>query len=65
MVMTTKLAVKRCYCGKIRYSSRAEAKQRAARMFHRTGKMRAYRCDGGFWHLTSQDAATRAAHGER
>jgi hypothetical protein len=47
-----------CECGKVRYLTRSQAK-RNARAFHgkRRGKLRAYRCDGGFWHLTSQSTA--------
>lgn len=47
-----------CACGKVRYTSKAQAKQ-TARGFRgrRKGKMRAYQCEGGFWHLTSQSTA--------
>lgn len=50
-----------CQCGKIRFLSRRHARQ-AARGFrnHGTPMMRAYRCPGGFWHLTSQGAAETA-----
>ena len=48
-----------CDCGKVRYFTRKEARHEA-RMFMRGRKLRAYRCDGGFWHLTSQ-SAKRAA----
>ena len=44
-----------CECGKVRYLTRKEAR-RSARTFlgSHTGRLRAYQCDGGFWHLTSQ-----------
>lgn len=43
-----------CTCGKVRYLDKRAAK-RAARAFRgpRRGTLRAYRCPGGFWHLTS------------
>jgi hypothetical protein len=47
-----------CRCGKIRYLTKAEAKH-AARGFKgrgAKGTLRAYKCDGGFWHLTSLTA---------
>ena len=45
-----------CECGKVRYLTRKHARREACR-FHRThGKLRAYQCDGGFWHLTSRVA---------
>ena len=43
-----------CVCGKVRYLTRGEARREARRFRHRTSKLRAYQCDGGFWHLTSQ-----------
>lgn len=45
-----------CECGKVRYLNRREAKQRARALGSRTGKVRTYHCDGGFWHLTSVTA---------
>jgi hypothetical protein len=52
-----------CECGKVRYLSRKHAR-RAGRTFtgKRRGKLRAYRCDGGFWHLTSQSTARTTAN---
>jgi hypothetical protein len=49
-----------CECGKVRYLSRAAAKRGARRLNSvgkRRGKVRAYLCDGGFWHLTSESTA--------
>lgn len=47
-----------CECGKVRYLTRKEARHHARtfRGSHDYGKLRAYQCDGGFWHLTSQSA---------
>ncbi len=44
-----------CRCGKLRFASRKAAK-RHARAFAaaRRGKIRVYRCGGGFWHMTSE-----------
>jgi hypothetical protein len=58
-----------CECGKVRYLTRKHAR-RAGRTFtgKRRGKLRAYRCDGGFWHLTSESTARTTAyrtHGRR
>ncbi|HWM96706.1 MAG TPA: hypothetical protein VNO54_06580 [Streptosporangiaceae bacterium] len=49
-------------CGKHCYPTRAEAK-RAARQKAQRRKTNAYRC-GDFWHLTSQDYATKVWHRE-
>jgi hypothetical protein len=46
-----------CACGKVRYPTRRHARRAARMVSGRTGRMRAYRCDGGFWHLTSQTGA--------
>ena len=44
-----------CECGKIRYLSRKNARQDARRFQGiPAGKLRAYQCGGGFWHLTSE-----------
>jgi hypothetical protein len=55
-----------CACGKVRYESKAQAK-RTARAFRgpRRGKLRAYQCAGGFWHLTSLSAAQITYYRER
>lgn len=46
-----------CECGKVRYLTRKEARRRARTILgSRAGKLRAYQCDGGFWHLTSEPA---------
>ncbi len=52
-----------CECGKVRYLTRGEARKRA-RSFQgkRLGKVRAYCCEGGFWHLTSATANGTAFH---
>ena len=52
-------------CGKIRFESRRDAKADAARQAGVGGpqQLRAYQC-GDYWHLTSQDAATRTAYRE-
>lgn len=44
-----------CECGKIRYFTRKEARHSARTIqgSHKS-KLRAYQCDSGFWHLTSQ-----------
>ena len=49
-------------CAKVRYPTRRRARQFARQA--RTGtRLTAYRCTTcGFWHLTSQDAATRVWH---
>lgn len=49
-----------CACGKVRYLGKVSAKAAAREMRGRGkggGRMRAYRCPGGFWHLTSQSTA--------
>ena len=49
-----------CACGKIRYLDKAPAKAAARQIRGRGkggGRMRAYQCPGGFWHLTSQSTA--------
>lgn len=55
-----------CGCGKIRYLSKAQAKA-TARAFRgaRRGKVRAYQCAGGFWHLTSVSAERMAVLRQR
>ena len=46
-----------CECGKVRYLTRKHAKRTARTLLgSRKGTLRAYQCDGGFWHLTSQSA---------
>lgn len=51
-----------CDCGKVRYLTRAHAKQTARTVRHPRGKLRAYRCAGGFWHLTSQSTERTTAN---
>ena len=49
-----------CECGKTRYLSRGNARQAARRASGEArslGKLRAYRCHGGFWHLTTKGPA--------
>lgn len=45
----------RCACGKLRFTSKADAKKALRRMKGRTGRMHAYRCGDEhgqeFWHL--------------
>jgi hypothetical protein len=50
-------------CGKVRYLSRREAREAAARA-HPGQRMRAYRC-GGYWHLTSVTGEAAAWWRER
>ncbi len=45
-----------CGCGKVRYYSRKEARKAARRLLgsapgHTHGRLSAYKCDWGFWHL--------------
>lgn len=40
-----------CTCGKIRYLTKGAAKRQARRMKGRIGRLNAYRCPAGFWHL--------------
>ncbi len=47
------------FCAKVAYCSRAAAK--AARKKGDRAR-RAYKCDCGYWHLTSQDAGLRAQY---
>lgn len=54
-----------CDCGKIRYLARKDARREARRYRHLRGKLRAYRCDGGFWHLTSQSTFRTTAYRSR
>ena len=46
-------------CGKLRYCSKAEAKQAERRMFPRK-RSRAYQC-GDFWHLATWQPAAKVA----
>ena len=52
-------------CGKKCFESRRDAKADAARQAGEGGPrgLRPYRC-GDYWHLTSQDTATRTAYRE-
>jgi hypothetical protein len=59
--MTADLAAT-CDCAKVRYLTRKHARSDARTFRHRRGKLRAYRCDGGFWHLTSQSTAKTTAN---
>ena len=54
-------------CGKVRFITRRQAKAAAKRFHSEPRHMRVYRCpDGtGFFHLTTQDAATVAWYRER
>ena len=49
-----------CDCGKVRYFTRKEARREARVIRGTKGKLRAYECGGGFWHLTSQSAGRAA-----
>jgi len=51
-----------CACGKIRFLTRKHARQEARRFRRTRGKLRAYRCDGGFWHLTSESTAKTTSY---
>lgn len=56
-----------CACGKVRYLGKASAKAAARQIRGRGkgGRMRAYQCGGGFWHLTSQSTARTTRFRER
>jgi len=46
-----------CRCGKARHLTRREARQAARKLAaYRKGRLRTYRCGGGFWHVTSKGA---------
>jgi GH24 family phage-related lysozyme (muramidase) len=40
-----------CTCGKIRYLTKSHAKAAVRRMKGRVGRLNAYRCPAGFWHI--------------
>lgn len=51
-------------CGKMRYTSKGQAKRAGRQTPRRRGKLRVYRC-GAYWHLTSQATAKVTMHRER
>lgn len=48
-----------CACQKVVFVSRREALTMAKGMRNIAHQQRAYRCDGGFWHLTSKPTAAK------
>lgn len=46
-----------CSCNKIRYRDKHGAKHAISTMRGRVGKLRPYRCAGGFWHIGHTPAA--------
>ena len=49
--MSADEALQLCTCGKIRYSTKRAAKLAARRIRGREGRLNAYKCSGGFWHI--------------
>jgi hypothetical protein len=43
--------VAECACGKVRYGTKRLAKAAIKRFQPRDGRLNAYRCAGGFWHI--------------
>jgi hypothetical protein len=51
--------VTECTCGKVRYLTKADAKAAIRHMKGREGRLNAYRCASGFWHIGHLPALVR------